>query len=130
MPLPMRCSASATSSLMPGSVRSSERVLISPITQGIFTAKCVLRSATSGQPNAVKDAGAGSVFPHRLDGGELHLLVFRHGVARFIAEHDHAQRRCQPEARRDRHRALGEVDVAAAQQYHALIDSTNIAPTT
>ena len=54
--------------------------------------------------------------PHRFDGRQLHLLVFRHRIARRIAKHYDAQRRRQPETRRHRHRTLGDVDVTAAKQ--------------
>jgi len=46
---------------MPGMGLSSERVPIRPMTQGMRTAKCVLRVATSGMPNRVNEAGGGSV---------------------------------------------------------------------
>jgi len=39
-------------------------------------------------PNTVKEAGP-ALFPHRLDRGELHLLVAGEIVTTFVAEHDH-----------------------------------------
>ena len=54
--------------------------------------------------------------PFRLDRGDFHLLVLARHVAGLIAQHHHRQRAGQPKACRDRHRALGDLDVAAAQQ--------------
>lgn len=46
---------------MPGIGVSIERVPISPITHGTRSARCVVRCCTSGMPNTVNEAGAGSV---------------------------------------------------------------------
>ena len=46
---------------MPSTGVSSERVAISPSTQGIRTPYFVVSSAISGRPNSVNEAGAGSV---------------------------------------------------------------------
>ena len=54
--------------------------------------------------------------PHALDGGELHLLVFRNRVTAFIAEDHHAQRGGEPERGGDDDRALGEGHKTAGQQ--------------
>jgi len=54
--------------------------------------------------------------PHGFDGGQLHLLMFRRQVAAFIAEHHHRQRGGQAERGGHRHRALGQLHVAAFQQ--------------
>ena len=46
---------------MPGITVSSERVPIRPMTHGMRIAKRVVRAVTSGRPNTVNAAGAGSV---------------------------------------------------------------------
>ena len=57
----MRPSALSTISKVPGISLSIERVPIRPVTQGICTAKWVVRSLMLGTPNTAKEAGAGSV---------------------------------------------------------------------
>ena len=47
--------------------------------------------------------------PHRLDRGDLHLLVAAGCVAALVAEHDDRQRRGETEARGDSKRAPGEL---------------------
>ncbi len=68
------------------------------------------------QPDQRERRGRGLRFPFGFDRGELHLLHFARRVARFVAEHDHAERRREAEARGDRERAQREVDVALLQQ--------------
>ena len=61
MPLLIRSLACSTSSKMPGTSVSVERVAINPNIQGISTRAWVSWVAMSGSPNIVKAAGAGSV---------------------------------------------------------------------
>ena len=101
---------------MPGTGVSTERVAIRPSTHGTFTSYFVVWVARSGKAEHGEGGGRRLGLPHRLDGGDLHLLVLAGGVAALIAQHDDRQRRGQAEARRHRHRALGEFAMAAAQQ--------------
>ena len=54
--------------------------------------------------------------PHRLDGGDLHLLVLAGEIAALIPQHHDRQRRGEAEARRHGHGALGEARIAALEQ--------------
>ncbi len=64
----------------------------------------------------VEGRGRGLGVPHGFHGRDLHLLVFGGQIAAFIAQHDHRQCAGQAEAGSYRHRALGQVDMTAAQQ--------------
>ena len=72
---------------------------------------CFLIGKTDGREGGRCRLG----FPHGLDGGELHLLVFGGEIAAFITQHDDRQRGRQTEGGGDRHRALGEIDMTAFQ---------------
>ncbi|KAF0212377.1 MAG: hypothetical protein FD172_1317 [Methylocystaceae bacterium] len=53
--------------------------------------------------------------PHRLDRGDLHLLVLARRIAALIAEHDDRKRGGETEARRDRQRAASDIDMTTIQ---------------
>ncbi len=84
---PSRCARARvpTSSLMPSTGSSTERVAIRPSSHGTCTRACVVRCATSGKPNTVKAAGGWRGVPLRLDRGDLHALVLPGEVAGLIA---------------------------------------------
>ena len=68
------------------------------------------------QPEERKGGWRRLSIPHRLDGGDLHLLVDASGVAGFIPHVDNGKSGGKAKTRRNRHRALGEFDVPAFEQ--------------
>ena len=83
---------------------------------GHFTCRVRRARLQSGKPNSVKPAGRRLGVPLGFDGGDLHLLVLAGDVTGLVAQHHDRQRTGEAEARRHRHRALGDLDIAPSQQ--------------
>ena len=69
-----------------------------------------------GNCNDIKPGRSGLGLPHALNGSELHLLAFGGGVAGFVTQHDHRQRRAKAKCRRHSHRPLGKINIALIEQ--------------
>ncbi len=76
----------------------------------------VLHLGLVGDGDQVESGGGGFGFPHRLHRGELGLLRLADRIARLVAEHDDRGDRGDAEGGGDAETALGEFDIASAQQ--------------
>src|SRR5450631_3322629 len=68
------------------------------------------------KPENREGRGCGLRMPLTFDGGKLHLLMLRHCISAFIAEHDDRKSGCQAEADGDGGGALRKLDMPPLEQ--------------